>query len=515
MSFTAPPSPPSSSDPDNFDTEGDAFIAWLPTFVTEMNVYQAALVALAAGTATSMAYTFSSTITDSDPGAGYLRLDNFAAQTSATVVRLDLTDANGATQTDVINTFDDSTSTIKGFLRISRNADPTKWLLFSVSSLASPAGYKNVTVVNIAGSAAAPFANSDSVNVDFVRNGDKGDTGAGSSVLRVARTSDTILSAAEKGKLIDVTSGTFTQTVTAAATLTDGWWCYYRNSGTGDVTLDANASETINGLTSFVMYPGEARLIQCDGSNFTSVVISSFYKVFTASGTFVKPPGYMRFSGKAWGAGGSGAKHGTSSRQSGGGGAACNAFDLAASAFAASETITVATAPAGPAGVAVGVTGGNTTIGALVTAYGGGGGFEDGTSTRSGGSGGGLLSAGVIGAASATTGGAPNYTAETDDPAFGGGGSPTSGNGKRAVYGGGGGGATNNGDGGSSVYGGGGGGGGASGTGGTSKFGGAGGAAGNAASGGDGTAPGGGGGATVTGTKAGDGARGEVRIWGM
>jgi hypothetical protein len=48
-----------------------------------------------------------------------------------------------------------------------------------------------------------------------------------------------------------------------------------------------------------------------------------------------------------------------------------------------------------------------------------------------------------------------------------------------------------------------------------SVFGGSGGAAGNTTSGIDGVAPGGGGGATATGTKAGDGGRGEVRVWGI
>lgn len=86
-----------------------------------------------------------------------------------------------------------------------------------------------------------------------------------------ARTSNTILAAGDKSTLINITANSFTQTLTAAATLGAGWYCYYKNSGTGLVTLDPNGSETINGATTLVIGTGSTVLIICDGSNFQVV----------------------------------------------------------------------------------------------------------------------------------------------------------------------------------------------------------------------------------------------------
>lgn len=92
------------------------------------------------------------------------------------------------------------------------------------------------------------------------------------AVVLSTRTSNTILAAADRSVLVDITSGTFTQTFTAAATLGSGWFCYYRNSGTGVVTLDPNSGEHIDGVDTRIMYPGECRLIQCDGSGFYTIL---------------------------------------------------------------------------------------------------------------------------------------------------------------------------------------------------------------------------------------------------
>ena len=352
------------------------------------------------------------------------------------------------------------------------------------------------------------------------------------TIVRSARTSNTILGTADVSTLIAITSGTFTQTFTAAATLGSGWFCYIQNSGTGDITLDPNGSETIDGLTSYIMYPNECRLVQCTGTAFNTIVLNSFYRTFTASGTFTKPPGYSNFSGLLWGAGGGGGFSqytGASQYVAGGGGGACNPFTIPASLITSPQTVTLGAggAAAGNVDTAAGVGGTSTFV--SISAYGGGGGYGyNGGVNVCGGSGGGAFGAGSgpgtgsAGGPSSVVGGQPR-TAVTGTNAYAGaygGGSTTSSSGGSTAYFGGAGsaGTATSSVTGSTVYGGGGGGGFMAGA--TlvppvpTTYGGAGGAAVINGAGNAGTAPGGGGGGGSV-VSAGDGARGEFRIWGI
>jgi hypothetical protein len=251
-------------------------------------------------------------------------------------------------------------------------------------------------------------------------------TVATATIPRSTRTSNTILASADASTLVAITSGTFTQTFTAAATLGSGWFCYIQNLGTGDITLDPNGSETIDGLTSYIMYPNEVRLVQCNGTSFNTIVLNPFTRSFSATGTFTKPPCYSQIYAECWGAGGGGGsggfKAGGTAAQGGGGGGGGYMFrPILASALSSSETVTIGAGGAGGAGVGTigqspdentGVTGtggGNTTF-STCTATGGNGG-QGGRSNSSaftqGGAGGGY--------------GTNNTTSTNTNYAFGGG----------------------------------------------------------------------------------------------
>ncbi len=134
-----------------------------------------------------------------------------------------------------------------------------------------------------------------------------------------ARTSDTQLVAADKATLIDITSGTFTQTFAAASTLGAGWWCYYRISGSGNITFDANGTETFDGQLTGVAYPGCTYLVVCKGTGFTVAKVAGKRVELKTSGTsWTVPMGVWSYKARLQGAGGSGARGGADTCAAGG-----------------------------------------------------------------------------------------------------------------------------------------------------------------------------------------------------
>lgn len=324
---------------------------------------------------------------------------------------------------------------------------------------------------------------------------------------RNIRTSNTQLLAIDIGKYFDITSGTFTQTFDTG-NFAVGWYAYIGNSGTGDITIPSS-----DGVTNWIMYQGEIRVFQWDGSALNSFVVKPFLRVFTSSGTFTKPPGYSAFGGLLWGGGGSGGRSGSGQSAGGGGGGACLPFSIRATWVGATETVTIGAGGAVVTTIGPGSAGGTSSFGSLFSAYGGGGGGGSTAAGWAGGGGGGALSVGITsGGASPGIGGSPKSNASGAQEGTGLGGA--AGDGFPSAWGGAGG--ASNAAGGNSVYGGGGGGSGNNpgGAGGTSYFGGGGGAGTDTTNGTPGSQPGGGGGGTRTGTQSGAGGAGQLNIWG-
>lgn len=291
----------------------------------------------------------------------------------------------------------------------------------------------------------------------------------GSSIIRSARSSNTMLVKADNGKLISLgTPSNFTQSFDSVSSLGSGWWVYIQNLGPEFVTLDPFGSQNIDSRISFRMYPGEIRLVQCDGVELRSIVLNSFYYVSAISGTFINPPGYKKFMGDLWGGGASGQKSGNGPVLGGGGGSWAQ-IDIPSGSLGDSSPFVIAASAPGATSNDTGPTAGNISSFGGVVALGGvivanpntAGRFSDGT-----------------GGAASISSGRGNLRGGAGGAGF---------------------------ETGSNV----------SAAGGTSIYGGAGGANGDTTSGGNGVAPGGGGGATRTGPKAGDGARGELRLWGI
>lgn len=477
---------PSRSDPENFAARADALLTALPNFVTEANALEvsvnasAVLAQTSAATAVNAPGTSGSSTTSTTIGTGSKTLTTQTGKNF--VVGMFVIVAYSTTPSNYmfgqITAYNSGTGSITvNVLSVGGSGTQALWDI----SLCSPTG--PTTIPAPGGNANKFLYTDDGVNLTWKYTG----------VPYEIRGSNTILGIADIGKWIDITSGTFSQTFTAAATLATGWYVYIKNSGTGLITLDPNGTERCDGLTSFVMYPGEARLIQCDGTNFHSIVLKSFYHTFTASGTFTRPPGYTSFHIRMWGGGGSGRRHTTASIKVGGSGASCVDTVLSTTSVSASQTVTIG---AGGTAVTADATNGNdggTSVFSICSAFGGLGGqatavrggsaYITGLNASSNNVYGGVLGGGLYG----YLGGTGSSDGSTVP-------SPT-------VFGGGSGGGISAADGLLDPV--------------STLYGGAGGAAVVAGNGVAGTVPGGGGGATKTGTSSGAGAAGQLIIWGI
>lgn len=100
----------------------------------------------------------------------------------------------------------------------------------------------------------------------------------------LSRSSNTILAEADRQKLL-IATGSYTQTLTAAATLDDGWYIDVVVDSGVTLTLDPNSSETIDGATTkAIVGPAQGRVV-CTGSLFRTIGFSSSKIVQVIEGT--------------------------------------------------------------------------------------------------------------------------------------------------------------------------------------------------------------------------------------
>ena len=121
-------------------------------------------------------FTFSTTTTDSAPGAGIFRLNN-PDPTLATYIYIDNENADAVSATAWLATFDDSSSTVRGELTLVSASDTSVQYKYQVTGAVTAAsGYYKIPVTYVAGG--GTISNATQVGFSFSRTGDIGSTGA-------------------------------------------------------------------------------------------------------------------------------------------------------------------------------------------------------------------------------------------------------------------------------------------------------------------------------------------------
>jgi hypothetical protein len=174
---------PATDTPSTFSTKAVASVAaqramvpQINTAIAQINATAAGLNAIASGGAYAIPYVFN---TESILATnGYLTVDNPSAQSSTGHLYLNKIASGNFSADAIIATFDDSTSPVKGFIRITKMGDASKWMLLNVTGATPYANYWELNSAVIASSSANPFATGDALILQFTRNGDAGAAGA-------------------------------------------------------------------------------------------------------------------------------------------------------------------------------------------------------------------------------------------------------------------------------------------------------------------------------------------------
>lgn len=132
---------------------------------------------------------YSSTTADADPGSGIFRLNN-ATIASVTGAYLDNSEAGGNAINAFLDTFDDSTATIKGILSLRGVTNPLAFAVYAVTgSVVDGTGYRKLSLTHIA--SGGVFTTGDLFAFTFVRNGDSGTAGATPAITQNYSTTTT------------------------------------------------------------------------------------------------------------------------------------------------------------------------------------------------------------------------------------------------------------------------------------------------------------------------------------
>lgn len=183
------------------------------------------------GAMPAVGWNFSTTTSDSDPGSGNVRFNN-ATPASVTSIYFDNADRDGTTQTTWMDSWDDSTATIKGTLVFTPAASPASKLIYDVTgSVTDGTGYRKVAVTHVAGTT-LPSASAH-LGVHFSRSGNNGADGANGQMAGPVSSTDNAIAR------FDGTAGTTVKN--SAVTIADTTGVI---AGTQGITFSGSSSGT-------------------------------------------------------------------------------------------------------------------------------------------------------------------------------------------------------------------------------------------------------------------------------
>ncbi len=125
-------------------------------------------------------YKFSATTTVADPGVSFLRFNNSVASAATIVIINEKTaDSGNPDIEDWLKSWDDSTSTIKGYIRIVDPNAPANYVIYNITGLTDRTGHVELLVAHVDSNfvSGTTFVEDNTLRITFSRTGDLGQVG--------------------------------------------------------------------------------------------------------------------------------------------------------------------------------------------------------------------------------------------------------------------------------------------------------------------------------------------------
>lgn len=263
---------PANDTPQAFNQKAAAMVLAQKAIIPQLNAALAQFNAALAGGAYAIPFVFSTATVASDPGAGYMRLDN-ANVANASQLLLSTSSAAQKAVNAYVQGAMQSSSFAKATVRIS-SLDGSRYVVYKSTGITSPTGAYNVLSLLFVSSPGANFVSGETLMVFFQPTGDKGDTSAATPVLwvrdiRVAGTAgdnaaaggyvvralndtrkNTIPSATVSANRVTLPPGTYRGGATAVAYAVNSHQCYFYNVTGGAVIAEGSAARAATGVVS-------------------------------------------------------------------------------------------------------------------------------------------------------------------------------------------------------------------------------------------------------------------------
>lgn len=256
---------PQRSDPSTFPARADAYVTWQEgTLAPELNLTVTAMNQAVSDVNDDVAASAASAsaASDSEIAAAASAASAIAAPGTQATSTTSLTVGTGSKSLTIQT---GKAYSVGQAVVIADTALPsTNWMFGQVTSHDSGTG---ALVVNVAQTLGSGTIAAWTVSITA------SPAASGAAIVRRAVTGTDTAILSDLSKLIDVTSGTFSLSFTAAATLGSGWFCYIRNSGTGTVTLDPDGAELIEGASTLLIPNASVYLVICTGTAFSAFPI--------------------------------------------------------------------------------------------------------------------------------------------------------------------------------------------------------------------------------------------------